>query len=62
MNFNFIVDVYQRNGGNVGNGMIVIIKGYSFSIIWSDTAIFLFDSHNSDGNAMPSSNDTSILL
>ena len=34
MNFDFIVDVYQGNGGNVGNGMIVIIKGYSFSIIW----------------------------
>ena len=62
VNSDFIVDVYQRNGGNVGNGMIVIIKGYSFSIIWSDTAIFLFDSHSRDSNAIPSSNGTSILL
>ena len=47
---------------DTGNGAILSINGYTFSLIWSKLAFFLFDSHSRASNGSISPNGTSILL
>ena len=47
---------------DTGNGAVLFINGYTFSLIWSKLAFFLFDSHSRASNGSISPNGTSILL
>lgn len=57
----FFVNLLERIG-YCGNGIIMIIAGYSFSMIWSNSSIHLFDSHAKDQNGFPSPEGKSVLL
>ena len=45
-----------------GNGLILFINVYKFSLIWSKSAVFLCDSHRINREGFMTPNGTSILL
>ena len=45
-----------------GNGMICIIRGISFAILWDSSCVYIFDSHSRDALGRISENGTSVLL
>ena len=47
---------------DVGNGLIFMTDGYTFSIIWSKNSFFLFDSHSRDVNGCIVGEGGSVLL
>ena len=47
---------------DAGNGAILFLIGYTFSLIWSKMAYLFFDSHSIDSDGCISPNGTSILL
>ena len=55
---NLFIDHFKTD---IGNGLI-FMTGYSFSLIWSKTAVFLFDSHSRDINGAFTDQGTSIIL
>ena len=50
------------NPRDIGNGLIFMTAGSSFSMIWSKNNYFLFDSHNRDGNGCFVAEGNSVLL
>ena len=44
------------------NGLIFTTGGYSISLIWNKSKVFLFDSHSRDNNGLFICNGTSVLL
>ena len=51
-----------RKVSDTGNGLIFFINGYTFSLIWSKSAIFLCDSHSRNREGFLTPDGTSILL
>ena len=47
---------------DIGSGLIFVTGGYSFSLIWSKNAVFLFDSHSRDINGAFTDQCASIIL
>ena len=45
-----------------GNGVIFIMAGFTFAVIWSENGCYLFDSHSRDINGFPSPIGTSVVL
>ena len=45
-----------------GNGLIFVISGFMFSLIWDNSSVYLFDSHSRDKNGQISAFGTSVLL
>ena len=50
------------NANSSVNGIIFIMAGFSFAVIWSENGCYLFDSHSRDINGFPSPITTSFLL
>ena len=44
------------------NGLIFTTGGYSISLIWNKSKVFLFDFHSRDNNGLFICNGTSVLL
>ena len=49
------------NANSSGNGIIFIMRGFSFAVIWSEKRYYLFDSHSKDINGFPSPIGTLVL-
>ena len=52
----------HKTTSDTGNGLIFTTNGYSFSLIWSKSNIFLFDSHNRDKNGAFVTTGSSVML
>ena len=50
------------NVSSSGNGIMFIMAGFSFAIVWNENACYFFDSHSKDINAFPSLIGTLVLL
>ena len=55
-----ISDHFNSNSGR--SGMIFIIGGFTFSIIYTSAGVYVFDSHSRDDNGFPSPTGTSVLM
>jgi len=52
---------YNSSDSDKGHGMLCIINGVSFAIIW-ENSVYLFDLHSRDNHGNITENDTSVLL
>ena len=58
----FLQNNNHFNVNGSGNGIIYIMAGFSFAVIWSENGCYLFDSHSRDINGFPSPRGMSVLL
>ena len=58
----FLQNSNQFNANSLGSGIIFIIDGLSFAVIWSENAWYLFDSPSRDINGFQSLIGSSVLL
>ena len=58
----FIQHNNQFNANSLESGVIFIIGGLSFAVIWIENVCYLLDSHSRDINGFPSPKGTSVLL
>ena len=58
----FLQNINHFNANSSGNGIIFIVAGFSFAVIWSGNGCYLFDSHSIDINGFPSPIGTPVLL
>ena len=58
----FLQNNNHFNANSSGNGIIFIMAGFSFAVIWSENGCYLFDSHSRDINGFLSPIGTSVLL
>ena len=58
----FLPNNNHFNANSSGNGIIFIMAGFSFAVIWSENGCYLFDSHSRDINGFPSPIGASVLL
>ena len=58
----FLQNSNQFDANSFGSGIIFIIGGLSFAVIWSEKAYYLFDSHGRDINRLQSPVGTSVPL
>ena len=58
----FLQNNCHFNANSSGNGIIFIMAGFSFAVIWSENGCYFFDSHSRDINGFPSPVGTSVLL
>ena len=58
----FLQNNNHFNVNGSGNGIIYIMSGFSFAVIWSENGCYLFDSHSRDINGFPSPRGMSVLL
>ena len=47
---------------DIGHGVLVLVNGYTFAVIWAKSSYYLFDSHGHDSEGIIAENGTSILL
>ena len=47
---------------DTGSGLLIIINGYTFSVIWSKQDFYIFDSHSRSATGMKVPNGTAVLL
>ena len=47
---------------DTGTGLIFLINGFTFSVIWSKSGFYVFDSHSRDSEGFQTPNGTSVLL
>ena len=57
----FLQNNNHFNANSSGNGIIFIMAGFSFAVIWSESGCYLFDSHSRDINGFPSPIGMSVL-
>ena len=57
----FLHESYEQTS-NTGTGLIFFISGYTFAIIWSKQAFFLFDSHSRSTEGFTVSDGYSVLM
>ena len=58
---NLLRNSYESNI-NIGNGFLLLIDGFTLSVIWSNANSFLFDSHSRDKDGKICENGLSVLL
>ena len=58
----FLQNNNHFNKNSSDNGIIFIMAGFSFAVIWSENGCYFFDSHSRDINGFPSPVGTSVLL
>ena len=58
----FLQNSNYFNVSSSGNGIMFIMAGFSFAIVWNENACYFFDSHSRDINAFPSLIGTLVLL
>ena len=47
---------------DIGTGLLFLIDGFTFSVIWSKSGFYVFDSHSRDSESFQIPNGTSVLL
>ena len=47
---------------DIGHGALILLKNYTFALVWAKSSYFLFDSHGHNGEGILAEKGNSVLL